>query len=497
MRLDDLLKFTLEKATALTSSDCGGAIFVFETLGDGTKLVASTVQGKLTKPSAHLLKVWKQNPDSPIWMMLQSGTPCAVDDHQQDPLQFPWLDGARSSLWVPLLEGKRVIGIICVGSSQPNHFDKPYLQQLHDLASELVPAVFRQILRQQMAQLGAPVEIMGCSTSFLMLERQIRMAAQSKSPVLITGERGSGKELTAWAIHCWSDRRDQPFVPVLASTFAESLFADELFGHERYAFTGAASERRGKFKAAEGGTIFLDEVGDMTPVVQSALLRIIERGELSRIGRDLPLQVDVRVIAATNQTLSVLISQGRFREDLYDRLSIFEITVPPLRERQEDIPLLAQHFLRKYCQQIRCNVIGAGVCAACQSSESVGCATPDFYEGLQNYGWPGNVRELEKLILRLLAFVPDEILDAKHLPEHFRRNVAKAAEPQREDFTLNMVIRNHIERVLQVTNYNQSRAARLLGLPFSTLQSKIKKLGINIKRQGQTPASGAKPHDIS
>jgi len=370
-----------------------------------------------------------------------------------------------------------------VESSKPSYYCQRHRTQLQDLAAEAVPAIHRLLLREQMTRAGVGIDMVGVSAAFLELERQTHIAAgYAQAPVLITGERGSGKELTAWAIHYWSDRRDKPFVPVLASAFAESLFADELFGHERHAFTGAAHERPGKFQAAEGGTLFLDEVADMSPTVQSSLLRVIERGELQRVGRDLPVRVDVRVVAATNQNLSELMALRRFREDLYDRLSVFEIRVPPLRERREDIPLLASHFLRKYCQQIRRDLLGEGICGICPQVEPVGCATAEFYEALQNYDWPGNIRELQKVIQRLVAFEPHEILNVKHLPEQIQKLPRRAAESEMEDLTLDTATKNHIERVLRMTGYNQSQAAKKLGIPLTTLRDKIKRLGIVIEK---------------
>jgi DNA-binding NtrC family response regulator len=494
-RVDGLLQFALERALALTASDVGGAIFVLEISQEEPSLAAAALRGELADTSANLLMSWQQNPSgrslaSPAFNVLQSGQTYSIDDHStsvanHESAYFQLLKGGRSSLGVPLLEGKSVIGVIHVESSQPEHYRQPHLDQLESLAAEMVPAIQRLLLKEQMIQVGTPiVDIVGASAPFLELERQIRrIAAHAKGPVLITGERGSGKELAAWAIHCWSERRGKPFVPVLASAVAESLFVDELFGHERHSFTGATRERLGKFKAAEGGTLFLDEIGDLTPEVQSALLRVIEKGELPRIGRDLPLPIDVRVIAATNRNLSELMAQGKFREDLYDRLSAFEVRVPPLRERREDIPLLAEHFLRKHCHEMRRPIAFNDFCTACQNAESVSCATAEFYRALQTYDWPGNVRELENLILRLLAFVPDEVLEVKHLPEHIQKGLTKAAKPETEDLTLDTAIKNHIVRVLQMTSYNQSQTAKILDLPLSTLRSKIKKLGIERKKK--------------
>ncbi|MBI3949497.1 MAG: sigma 54-interacting transcriptional regulator [Acidobacteria bacterium] len=484
-RLEGLLQVILERALALTASDAGGGIFVVEIAGQEPALVVSALGGELTDEPINLLTTGKQNPSSPALMVLDSGRPYGINDYEQDASHVPLLAVGRSSLWVPLLEEKRTIGVIHVESSRARHYNEQHLSRLQDLAAEAVWAIDRLRLRERMAEAGTPMEIVGVSRAFLELEREIkRVAACSRAPVLILGERGSGKELAAWAIHCWGNRRDKPFVPVLAAAFADSLFADELFGHVRYAFTDAARERLGKFKAADGGTIFFDEIGDMSPAVQSALLRIVERGELPRIGSDRPLQVDVRVMAATNQDPARLLAEGRLRQDLYDRLSVFEIRVPPLRERREAIPHLATHFLRKHCPEMRRPLmVGCQqLCQTCQNAERVGCATAQFYEALQHYDWPGNVRELENVMLRLLARVPDEPLDVKHVREQLPRGATPVVAPKAEDWTLEAVIRNHIEKVLQVTNDNRSQAAAMLGLPVSTLQGKIKKLGIQVKR---------------
>jgi two-component system response regulator HydG len=482
-QLDGLLQFILEKALALTASDIGGGIFIFDTSSRQPALVASALRGELANTPANLLITWKQNPRSPALLVAQSGQPYGSDDHQHDPAHFPLLADSRSSLWVPVLKRKKVLGVLHVESSQPRHYQQSHLRDLLGVAAEAVPAIDRLMLREQMVLEGVEMEMIGISTAFLNLERQLKLAAASASrSVLISGERGSGKELAARAIHCWSDRRDKPFVPVLAPALTESLVADELFGHERCAFTGAGKARPGRFLAANGGTLFLDEIGDLPPMVQVTLLRVIECGEIQPLGRDMPVKVDVRVVAATNRDLPELIARGRFRQDLYDRLSVLEIRVPPLRVRREDIRLLVRHFLQRYCHELRRELMPEGTCVTCQNTGSAGCATAEFYERLQTYDWPGNVRELENLIIRLVSTVPGEILDVKHLPEQIEQRSSKAAMAEGEDLALNAIIKNHIERILQMTKYNQSQAARLLGIPFTTLQSKIKKLGIEIKK---------------
>lgn len=484
-QLDAILQFSLEKALSLTASDVGGIILFFDITGREPVVLASGLRGELAEPAANLLKTWCERTANPSATVLEAGLHHRVDDYRQHTTSFPLFLGGRSSLWVPLLDAKKVVGCIHVESSQPRYYDDAHSQKLQTMATEVVIAIGRLLLRDDAAKSGMPLDIIGVSPVFLDLERQIkRAAAHSSGAVLITGERGSGKELASRAVHSWGKRRGKPFIPVLASALTESLFADELFGHARHAFTGATQSRSGKFHAAEGGTLFLDEVGDMPAVIQSSLLRVIERGEVTRVGCDLPLRVDVRVVAATNRDLPELIDQGKFRADLCDRLSVFEIRVPALRERRTDIPLLVSHFLKKYCEQVGRDFMFArtSACALCKFDDPASCATRDFYSALEAYDWPGNVRELANLIVRLLATVPDEILDVKHLPEQYRRNTSKTPVSLATDLALDTQTRNHIERVLHMVDYNESQAARILRIPRSTLRSKIKKLGIESKR---------------
>jgi DNA-binding NtrC family response regulator len=387
----------------------------------------------------------------------------------------------RSSLWLPLLENHRPVALLAIEAERPNAFGEAQARRLQARAQEALPVLQRALLRHWLHQIGAPVEVVGSSPAFLELERQIRLAGTfADGAVLVTGERGCGKELVAWAVHAWSRRRTRPFVPLLAAACAEGLAADELFGHERHAFTGAAEARPGKLQLADGGTLLLDEAGDLPPATQAAFLRVLERGELQRIGRDAPLRVDVRVVAATNRDLAALMAEGRFRHDLYDRLSFFEIRVPALRERAADVPLLARHFLRSTCDKTwrHGTLAEAGLCSACGGDFPAGCASDEFFQALQAYAWPGNVRQLRQTIERLVAVVPDATLGLRHLPP----DVQAAFRPDavREDLTWNLdaVIRRHIESTLRHSGANQSAAARLLGMPLSTLRSKMKRLGI-------------------
>jgi DNA-binding NtrC family response regulator len=387
----------------------------------------------------------------------------------------------RCSLWLPLVENRRPVALLALEAERPGAFREALARRLQARARQSLPALQRALLRHWLREAGGPADIVGSSSAFLELERQIRLAGSvADGAVLVTGERGCGKELVAWAVHAWSRRRNRPFVPLLAAACAESLTADELFGHERHAFTGAAEARQGKLQAADGGTLLLDEAGDLPPATQAAFLRVLERGELQRIGRDAPLRVDVRVVAATNRDLTALMADGRFRHDLYDRLSFFEIRVPPLRERPEDIALLARHFLRSTCGKTwrRGACSPAGLCGTCGDPSPAGCTSQSFVEALQAYPWPGNVRQLRHTMERLVATVPDDLLDLHHLPAEIQEAVRPQPTRGTSDWNLDAVIRGHIERTLRKTGANQSSAARLLGVPLSTLRSKMKRLGI-------------------
>lgn len=406
-------------------------------------------------------------------------------------------DGCRSLARIPLLEGRRCSGLLQLEADRPGAFGESVLLEQAERGAEALPAFYRALLRERLRALSGPTAVIGVSPAFLALERRLRMVGCfSEGSVLITGERGSGKEWTAWAIHCLSRRRSGPFVPVLSSALTESLLADELFGHEKHAFTGAESRRRGRFEEADGGTLFLDEIGDLPTSAQTLLMRALERGEVQRVGSDRPCYVDVRLLAATNLDLQASVAEGRLRPDFYDRLCVLTIHVPPLRERREDIPLLARYFLRQQCRHgLRHHVLndsGTG-CQYCHVTWPADCATPAFFAALQEYDWPGNVRELKHMMTRLVATVPEETLDVVHLPRHVTDGSAVPREADREepDLTLDQAVRRHIEVVLSQTGKNQSQAARLLGLPLSTLRSKMKRLGM-------TPAhsSGSRSESI-
>ena len=291
----------------------------------------------------------------------------------------------------------------------------------------------------------------------------IKVVAMSNATVLITGESGTGKELVARAIHSQSYRKDKPFVAVSCAALPESLLESELFGHEKGAFTGAYAQRRGKFEAADRGTLFLDEIGEMSANIQVHLLRVLEEKELTRVGGNELIKVDVRVISATNKDIKKAVADGQFREDLYYRLNVVTVELPPLRERKEDIPLLAQHFLKKF---------------AVENKKEVVAFSPEAVDLLMKYEWPGNVRELENAIERAVILSKDSYIKAVDLPQQ-EGLVARSTQLGK---SITEVEKNHILNILNETNGNYSQAARILGISRVSLYNKIKAYRLDVNK---------------
>jgi len=315
--------------------------------------------------------------------------------------------------------------------------------------------------------------IIGKSKEMRDVFETIRKVAPSVATVLIEGESGTGKELVAKSIHFNSPRRDRPFIAVNCSAFAESLLESELFGHEKGAFTGAAAMKKGRFELADSGTLFLDEIGELSQNLQVKFLRVFQDKIFERVGGVKPISVNIRIISATNKQLAEEVRQGRFREDLFYRLNVLHIALPPLRQRTEDIRLLADHFIKKYADERKLNIPVKGIE---QAVERI------FYD----YSWPGNIRELENVIERAMILCPNEIIKVSDLPKNFKDNVyddqyfdgipanAKLYE------TLAIVEKKMIRRALKLTDNVQSNAARLLGIGKSGFSKKMKKYKINI-----------------
>jgi two-component system NtrC family response regulator len=310
--------------------------------------------------------------------------------------------------------------------------------------------------------------IVGKSKPMLKVYDLISKVAQSKASVLITGPSGTGKELIAKAIHYESLRKDKPFISVNCGALAETLLESELFGHEKGAFTGAVTMKKGRFELADGGTLFLDEIGDMSPPLQVKLLRVLQEMEFERVGGTKTIKVDVRVLSASNRNLKDDVAEGIFREDLFYRLNVIHVEVPPLRERTEDIRLLVSHFIEKYGSGRRIEL------------------TPQAWEALYGHSWPGNVRELENVIERAVVLNSEGLIDLKDLPAEFTkangdldidRFIPQEAPLQS---TLEEIEEKLIRRALKHSGNVQSHAAEHLGITKSLIQHKMKKYNISI-----------------
>jgi two-component system nitrogen regulation response regulator NtrX len=331
-------------------------------------------------------------------------------------------------------------------------------------------ALEHQALLEENRQLRDQVEvryrIIGESVPVKALRQQLALMAPTNGRVLIYGESGTGKELVAHALHAQSLRAIQPFVEVNCAAIPEELIESELFGHVKGSFTGALEDKVGKFQKADGGTLFLDEVGDMSLKTQSKVLRALEEQRFEPVGSSASVTVDVRVIAATNKNLEEEIARGNFREDLFYRLNVVPFVMPPLRERAEDIPLLAEHFLREF---------------AFSYGRKPKVLSPDTMAALTSYSWPGNVRELRNLIERIVIMNPQVRIERKHLPsllfrdDQRRRTVAETSTLQQARAAYE---RDFILRKLEENEWNVSRTAGLLGLERSHLYRKMKTLGI-------------------
>ena len=305
--------------------------------------------------------------------------------------------------------------------------------------------------------------ILGKSAPMQRLFEMIESVAQSDAPVIINGQSGTGKEMVARAIHWASPRQDKPFVKVSCAALNENLLETELFGHVKGAYTGADRSRVGRFEAAHGGSIFLDEIGDIPPATQVKLLRVLEEKEIERVGDHTPIPVDVRIITATNKNLEDLVARGAFREDLYFRIHVFPLTIPPLRERPEDIPIIIQHFVEQN---------------HATSGKKIAGLSPEAVARLTSYTWPGNVRELRNAIEYALVLCPGGEIGAHHLPHKIApaRDCPPPAEP------LEARERDELVRVLRQVGGNQSAAARQLGVSRVTVWKRMKKHHIDLTR---------------
>jgi len=404
---------------------------------------------------------------------------------------------ATSVICAPIRRGQEVMGIIHLYSTDPARVPDPEDLEFTLAVADTVAVALSNLTRQQeltehlvqvrnenvelRERLGVQSEIVGRSPVIRAITEEIARAAASKATLLIRGESGVGKELVARAVHFSSPRRKDPFVCLNCAALSEDLLASELFGHERGAFTGATERKIGKFEAADGGTLMLDEIGEMSPSIQAKFLRVLEGHPFERVGGAKPVSVDVRVIAATNRDLEREVADGRFRRDLFFRLRVLEIVVPSLRKRPEDIVPLATHFLERFREETGRKIQGYSPAAISQ---------------LMAYRWPGNVRELKNVIERAVVLCrgeyigPEDLLLSK-LSTAGDTTEHRPPDPGFQPISLEDMERQHILSVLNHTGWNKSRTSVLLGIERSTLDRKIRRYGL-VEEPGPSPPSAGR-----
>jgi two-component system, NtrC family, response regulator AtoC len=400
---------------------------------------------------------------------------CQVDLVLLD-IRLPGMDGIEVLERIKAIEeGVEVILVTAVKTVRTavaamklgafDYLTKPFEED--ELLSLVRRALDRRSLEREVVYLRSELErhtdfdeIVGQHPEMLKLYRLVAHVARTPTTVLVTGESGTGKELVARAVHRQSPRRDKPFVAVNPAAIAETLIESELFGHEKGAFTGAFQRKLGKFELAHGGTLFLDEIATLRPELQAKLLRVLQEREIERVGGGRAIKIDVRIIAATNVDLTGAVAAGTFREDLYYRLNVVHLTVPPLRERREDIPLLVNHFIRRYTHQFGKRIDGP---------------TPDALGALCGYHWPGNVRELQNVVERSVVLVDSGSIGVDDLPMEL--SVGASPVELDEAVPLNEASdrfeRQMVVRMLDRVDGNVSEAARALGLHRNSLKAKL------------------------
>jgi transcriptional regulator with PAS, ATPase and Fis domain len=366
----------------------------------------------------------------------------------------------------PVFVQQQCLGYFLLGSKIPRNYSREDIHFFQALFAQISGYIRHLVLHEeknnQFPQPGTEKTshggIIGKSKKMLEIYELIDLICKSDATVLITGDNGTGKELVAQAIHRQSHRHQGPFVVANCSAYSPTLLESELFGHERGAFTGAIRQRKGRIERAHGGTLFLDEIGDISPATQVLLLRFLQDHCFERVGGEKAIKVDVRVLAATNRDLRRLTEMSQFRDDLYYRLNVISLHLPPLRERKEDIPLLAVHFLKKY------NL---------KEGKHIGSFSGNAMEALMDYDWPGNVRQLENAISHAVILTQGEVINRRHFPRFLRET---APSPSHTSLAENE--RHLILRVLQESNWNKHDAARRLKVSRSTLYSKIRRHGL-------------------
>lgn len=471
----EILKRVMDVTDKLLNCEASSLLLLDEPTG---RLVFRTATGQ----KARDLVQFSLKPGQGIagWVA-QKERPLIVPDVQKDPRHFhdpDWKTGfqTRSILCVPMSAKGKLIGVLEAINKKEGAFDESDQEVLCILAEQAAIAVQNAQLYEELQQdhetlkkeVDSKYTIVGNSQPIREVLIIAGKVAPGDSTLLIRGKSGTGKEMLARTVHQKSTRSSKPFVAVTCSILSQTLLESELFGHEKGAFTGADSRKIGRFELANGGTVFLDEIGTLAGETQLRLLRVLQDKEFERVGGTQTITVDVRIIAATNEDLERAIAEGKFREDLYYRLKVIEVFMPELKDRPEDIPVLAEHFLRIYSSEMGRSVLGI-------STEAMNI--------LKAYHWPGNVRELKNIIERAVVLGSSEWIVPDDLPLEIRRpRPATAAVPGGSPggISLGDAEASHIQQILRQTQGNKSKAAKLLGISRNRLDRKIAAYGIQI-----------------
>ncbi|UCE20618.1 MAG: sigma 54-interacting transcriptional regulator [Gemmatimonadota bacterium] len=461
-KIDPLLTTVMDRAMQALQAERGFLILRDSDSGDMAVKIARNISDESIKDTTEIST-------SVVQSILKNGQPVLTHDAQEDPRfkgsESVVFHGILSVACVPLRIKEQLIGCIYVDSrSQRRMFTQESLAFLTAFANQAAIAIenaqLYEKLRAENIRLKKEVRekfrfegIIGQSSKMRQILDIVERISDSDVSVLIQGESGTGKELIARAIHYNGSRKEGPFVAQYCGALTETLLESELFGHKKGSFTGAAEDKKGLFEAADNGTFFLDEIGDISPNIQTKLLRVLQEGEIKRVGETQTRRVDVRIISASNKDLAHEVKKGLFREDLYYRLNVISIHMPPLRERKEDIPLLTQHFFEKYCH------------TSGKPIERIASKTMDT---LLTYHWPGNVRELENTIERAIVLARGSTIRSEDL------HIPKSIDYTNEAQTLRDVERNFVLKVLDECDGNKTKAAKRLGVSLRWLHYRLR-----------------------
>jgi Nif-specific regulatory protein len=461
--LDNIMDVALDALSAergFILLHCNGSL-------DGQEPVAARNMGKETISSIQNLST------SVVNQVLKENKPILSIDAQSDD-RFQGAESVvvqqiKSVLCTPLMLDGKSIGVIYMDTRvSSKQFDKSSLEFLMAFSRQASIAINNtrileglksenRRLKKQITGNTVFPEIIGNSNSMSRIFDLIRDVADSTASILLEGESGTGKELVARALHVNSSRGNNPFIPIFCGSLSENLLESELFGHKKGSFTGATENKKGLFEEADKGTIFLDEIADISPNIQTKLLRVIQEGEVKRVGESNIIKVDVRIVSATNKDLKIEAEKGNFREDLYYRLNVINIEMPPLRERKDDIPLLANHFIKYY---------------ALRNKKNVNSLNKNAVEQLRDYHWPGNVRELENAIERAVILAKGSELERDHF------QLAKVESQLPLGKTLDEINKFAIIKTIEMLGNNRTKAAKVLGVSRRWLQYRLKEWGM-------------------